>query len=88
MTAGTEKNQQGQFTPRLIPKTDELTALEAFKKLGASTKESGENKEFVDGDLSFLPLERAFILKCLDREWGISDLETKVELEKKLNASE
>ena len=88
MTVGTEKNQQGQFMPRTIAKTDELDALKAFKKISECTDGEGNDKRFVDGEASFTTAEKALILKCMEREWGIADLEAKVSLCEKLNAPE
>ena len=88
MSVGTEKNQMGQILPKTFPKLEELDALHAFKKISVCTEGEGDKKRFVDGEVQFTTAEKTLILKCLDREWGIQDLEAKVGLCDKLNAAE
>lgn len=86
MRISEEKNQMGQNLPKLYEKTDELDALKIFKKIKTCVKGKDEKAVLIDSDIELLTDEKVLLKKCLDRKWGLEDLEVILPLREKLNA--
>ena len=46
--------------------------------------ETKEDDKFVEGEVKFKTEEKAFVLKQLDREWGVNDAEAVLSVQSKL----
>jgi len=75
-----ETNRDGQFMPRQLA-TDELEdGVSISKKIKSCVKDD----KIVDSDVEFSTTEKAFLLKLIERPWGVDDAEIKISLKGKL----
>ena len=69
--------QQGQADFRVVPKEEELTALETYKEIGKGIK----GNSFVDASLAFGTEQKAMLIRFItDYPFSVNELESKYKL--------